>query len=435
MKQTDIIHALISSLLSLGILYFFHHLPFNQIFIDPFAEAIKNHDITDVAISRFRNHKDPALYDDRVVVINTGITDRSKVAQTIKYLGSRDVGAIGLDLVFDTFYQHKADTLLASAFKSAPNLVLGYSFMESNGKYYSMPDLVSDPFFCKGTSQGYVNLATNDGFTVRAFEPFHAINGKNEKSFAVALVEKIDSTVENDLMERNHTKEWINFRRKQPGTANEIFPVNKDKVTQYSLIQIDQLLKDTASYSKQFWLNKVVLLGFCGENEKSLSMKDRYFTPLNEQYSGKSYPDMHGVVIHANVISMLLDRKFDMISEVPEIWIYLFSFLIFFINFFVFKRLLKKRLFFLVPLVRVIQILQFILLFSICIYLLVHFNIKLGFITIITAVILSFELFEFYEHKLEKRINPWVNQLKERINHLYYVLNFRKTIQKDEENN
>ena len=39
---------------------------------------------------------------------------------------------------------------------------------------------------------------------------------------------------------------------------------------------------------------------------------------MNIQYVGKSYPDMYGVVVHANIISMIMEE--DFINTVPE-WI------------------------------------------------------------------------------------------------------------------
>ena len=132
-------------------------------------------------------------------------------------------------------------------------------------------------------------------------------------------------------------------------------------------------------------------------------MKDRYYTPLNERSSGRSIPDMFGVIIHANIISMLLDE--DYIDDVPEWLLYLFSFFIFFINYYIFLKVVEKKLFFTVAFIRLIQILQFVFLYSCCILLLCGLNIKLGFILIITSVILSFELFEFYQHRFKHRVN------------------------------
>ena len=78
------IHALTYSGFSLLFVYLMHHLPVNQLFIDPFSEAIKSHDIMDVAFSKFRD-KRKISFDSRIVIINSGITDRAKLAKTILY--------------------------------------------------------------------------------------------------------------------------------------------------------------------------------------------------------------------------------------------------------------------------------------------------------------------------------------------------------------
>jgi len=114
-------------------------------------------------------------------------------------------------------------------------------------------------------------------------------------------------------------------------------------------------------------------------------------------------------VIHANIISMILDR--DYIDEL-NIWLlYLIVFVIFMVNYLVFIRVSQARLFFNLVFIRLIQVFQFLLLFSASIWLLANQNIKLGFILIITAVILSFELFEFYIHKLKPLFGRWARKL------------------------
>ncbi|MCB0660806.1 MAG: CHASE2 domain-containing protein, partial [Saprospiraceae bacterium] len=205
------------------------------------------------------------------------------------------------------------------------------------------------------------------------------------------------------LLKRNLKKEWINFRRKQVGSANGHYPVNSDEVNHYPSVFMEDFINNASSYDDDYFVNKIVLIGFMGENEKAYSMKDRYFTPLNEKYSGRSHPDMHGVLVHANIISMI--QHADYINEVSEVRLYIIAFLLFFINFLFFDRIVKKNLFFTVATIRVIQIIQFILLFSLCIYLMSVHSIKVGFVLIITAVILSFELYEFYHKRIQKKID------------------------------
>lgn len=402
LKKASSRHALIFALLCTAFLFFLHLLPVNQLFIDPFAEAIKNHDITDVAFSKFRNNADPSLFDERIMILNSERTDRSEVATAIDFLTRHDAAGVGVDLIFDDRGSVKVDSALSAAIMR-DNVVLGYAFEEKKKGAGSILGQESHPYFSKSASKvGYVNLATNDGFSVRAFEPYHVIEGVSQPSFAVQLAKLLDTSVVTDLEKRKHEIEWINFRRLQPGKINMRHPINKYEATHYAMETLEQFLKDTAQYKKSSLENRLFLIGFNGEDETALSMHDRYYTPLNEVYHGRSLPDMHGVVVHANIISMLLDK--DYINEVPEKLLYVGGFFFFFINYFIFVALENKKLFATVPVVRVIQLVQFVLLFSGCILMITHFNIKIGFILMITAVILSYELFEFYEHKLEHRI-------------------------------
>lgn len=412
MRRADIIHGLIFSILSVFFVFLLHHLPLNQMFIDPFSEAIKNHDVMDIAISKFRNHEDASLFDEKVVVINSGITDREELAHVIDFLNRHQVGAIGIDLLFDSLHHDKADTLLAQSLKSN-KIVLGFTFNEhKDHKHESITALKSAPFFTSGNQHGYVNLGSNDGFSVRAFEPLHKVDGTESMSFGLKVASIIDVGVLSSVMSRENATEWINFRRYQPGSSNMIYPINSKQLSHYAYYNIKDFIKDTAKFEGAYFKNKAVLIGFCGENPSAISMKDRYFTPLNEKSEGRSIPDMHGVVVHANIISMLLKR--DFISEVPEFFLYFISFLIFFANYLLFSRMARKKYFFLVPLVRLIQALQFVFLFALCIFLLAFANVKLGFILIVTAMILSFELFEFYGHKLRNRLAQWVNKILEK---------------------
>ena len=411
MHRSLLYHGIIFSLLSLFFLFILHHLPVNQLFIDPFSEAIKNHDVMDIAISKFRNHEDPELFDEKVLILNSEVTDRNDIVKSIDFLERQNVKAIGVDLIFDTLYNPKVDSNLARVC-SNKNVVLGYTFNEDhihdkndNLINTSTISLKSDILFTRNASSGYVNLGSNDGFSVRAFEPFHFVEGNYLPSFAVKLSSIADSSVMDKIKQRGNKTEWINFKRIQPGSANRKFPINSIGVSHYAYHSVKNFLSDTTSYPKDYFKEKIVLIGFNGENNNALSMNDRYFTPLNEVYHGRSLPDMHGVVVHANIVSMLLSN--DFINEVSEKILYLISFLIFLLNFIWFHRITQKNYFFMMPIVRLIQIVQFVFLFSACIILLAYFNIKVGFILIVTAVILSYELFEFYHLKVMKRIDNY----------------------------
>lgn len=371
-------------------------------FIDPFSEAIKAHDVMDIGFSKFRKKDDPRLFDDRILIINSEITNRTKLAHTLDYLSSKDVAVIALDLLFDSLHIPAEDSLFKESILKSPRLVFGNAFVEGSGSDLSSIGVRTHEYFLNGKEEAFVNIASNDGFSVRAFEPVHLIDGKEELSFAVKVSSYLDPSILSVIKDRNNTKEWINFRRLQPGMQNMIYPINSSKAVHYTMIEIDQFLLDTAFYSKDMFKNKIVLIGFCGEYDRALSMKDRYFTPLNEQYTGRSLPDMHGVVVHANIISMLLDN--DYIFDVPSSGIYLLAFLLFVLNYFVFNLIHFYSYFRSIPYIRLIQVLEFFILLTVCLVLLLNFNIKLAFSFSATCIILSYELLEIYDKKLKSRV-------------------------------
>jgi len=153
---------------------------------------------------------------------------------------------------------------------------------------------------------------------VRAYVPYLEIEKEHEikTAFSTQLASMLDSNILDILQKRNHEFEWINFKRIQPGERSMVFPINSKRNVHYIQMDIDKFVRDSSIYDSAYFKNKIVLIGFCGETPNSFSMNDRYFTPLNQQYTGRSLPDMFGVVIHANIISMLLEKSF--INEVPH---------------------------------------------------------------------------------------------------------------------
>ncbi len=356
----------------------------------------------DIAFSKFRDKKESSLYDNRIIIINSRITDRTELAHTIRFLNNQNVKVIGVDLLLDSLYGTPGDTLLRDAIQKCDRIVLGYTFLEGTVHEQSRFGLQPDSFFCYNTKMAFVNLGSNDGLSVRTFEPYHLISGQTGEAFAVKIAGLYDSSISDELRKRDHTKEWINFRRVQPGAQNMFYPVNSSQVIHYTQLEINNFLHDTSQFERDYFKDKIVLIGFCGENEQAVSMKDRYYTPLNEQYTGRSLPDMHGVVVHANIISMLLDR--DFIYDVSNTGIYLVSFLLFVLNYMLFAKIHHMDFFRSLPYIRIIQVIQFFLILGICLALLLSANVKLGFTFLATCVILSYELYEAYDQKLKVKI-------------------------------
>ncbi|HRG92169.1 MAG TPA: CHASE2 domain-containing protein, partial [Chitinophagaceae bacterium] len=82
-------------------------------------------------------------------------------------------------------------------------------------------------------------------------------------------------------------------------------------MNQYLVVDYMDILGDNVDDSA--FLNKIVLFGYVNFNPNDI--EDKKFTPMNPRFAGKSVPDMNGIVIHANIISMALDGNY--VKKVP----------------------------------------------------------------------------------------------------------------------
>ncbi len=145
-----------------------------------------------------------------------------------------------------------------------------------------------------------------------------------------------------------------------------------------------------------------MLLGFFVKTPP-LVIDDLHFTPLNEIVSGKSFPDMYGVVIHANILSMILSGKYPRLASAGIA--YLFAFLITLLfNFYILLRYNKKAHpshlgFILVQIFSILLMLYFFLI------LYKYFFFKVALEPIMICMVLSLEMDSLY-----KRLALWLHK-------------------------
>ena len=205
-------------------------------------------------------------------------------------------------------------------------------------------------------------------------------------AFSVKIVELGEAVSLKKLWQRNKNVERIHFL----GDIN-------------SFVKFEAaLLLDTTLDLSAAFKDKIVLIGYLGNDEWSKPMKDRFFTPLNEQYSGRSLPDMFGLVIHANIISMLINDNY--IYEVP-VWLasileIFFCYANVLFIFWIYKRF--PELFH--GIARGIQILEFVLAFLLISILFYYFKIRIDFDRGILALLLIYDFVMIYESFLKKKI-------------------------------
>lgn len=296
-------------------------------FLDPIQNTIEDFNASDVVFSQFRNY-DKIQPDTNIVLINIGYLNRKDIADLLNIINEYNPKAIGIDSFFPDPKDSDGDSALAQALRNTKKL-----FLVSKIDYLDNDDIFdtvyySHPMFLDNANFGFANIITDDktGFrVVRAFSPKEIVKDSLRLFFALELAKLIDSNKVNKFLERANKSEFINYKRNIYNNKYTVFDVqeifNRDK----------RLSRIT---------DKVVLLGFLGPDIKTLVFEDIFFTPMNPNYMGKAYPDMYGLVIHANVISMVIEE--DYIYALPFWLVIIFTFLIVYINIALFNYIDNK---------------------------------------------------------------------------------------------
>ncbi len=307
---------------------------------DPIGQALSDFELTDYAISNLR--PDPTV-DDRIVLVNIGNISRGAIAEQIRIISKYKPKVIGIDGFFncegglrDTvncpqLLDTMGNLLLSNAIQEAGNVVLVSKLLQSASlfksgvldKYDSLE--YSDPMFQDYAQSGYANLSTDaeyqdDVKICRSFVPSMKVNEEEELAFAVKMAMLYDSGKAREFLGRNREEEIINYRGnvemqdvRLTNIRTKDLATTKYPVMFFSL-DVHQVFRE--EFFPEMIRDKIVIFGFLGEYFGDPSWNDKFFTPLNKKVAGRANPDMFGVVIHANALSMILNG--DFVNELEE---------------------------------------------------------------------------------------------------------------------
>ena len=351
----------------------FSLLPLNTGILNPFKTALKDLDFNDISYSVL-NKNEATPIDNRIVILNIGNADRMGLALMIEKLRIAKPKVIGLDVEFNGPREPQSDSLLRHMIGSTPNLVIG-SKLDWTKK--TEPENIG--YFGVFTSnRGYVNLIGEEGGTIRNFSPFEKSKYKNDvyRSFSAAIIAKADSAAFIKLKKRKREYEVIHYSR---------------KIDQYMLIDGNELLEDNVA--PELFKDKIVLMGYI--NPDPFNVEDKHFTPLNKQFAGKSTPDMNGIVIHANIISMVLDGKY--IRAIPSGIFWIITILIAWLHVALFMRYYIEEHIWFHLVAKLAQIFFAILSVYIGIMVFDWFSVKIDTKISLIVIILAIDIIYFYE--------------------------------------
>lgn len=313
---------------TIGVILLLRYIPQNVDFLDPVGAALGDVELTDMVFSKFRD-EDRHGVDTNIVIVNIGYSDRAEIGEMIDNLNAYDPKVIGIDAFFRQPKDAETDAMLSASMSGVANLVLvsKVAFKEESkdvdaarfdvshvkeGREFDTLEL-SHEMFTQHASTGFANLVTEQQkskMTCRSVSFVEHWSGIEESSFPLRIAEIYSPEAASLAAKRGAEEQTINFRG------------NTDK---FYFIEGYQVLSPDTDIS--FIEGKVVLMGFCEMSEsmddtslKPNSLEDVFFTPMNDSYVGRSFPDCYGVVIHANVLSMILRGEYvDAMDETTAV--------------------------------------------------------------------------------------------------------------------
>jgi CHASE2 domain-containing sensor protein len=273
-------------------------IPLNLGVINPIKLGLKDFDSNDMSYSKLGKGINTEI-DTNIVIINIGHADREGIALLIEKTASYKPKAMALDAVFDApkdSSEAYKDTILRETFKKHKNLVVAVKYiLDSTQKLIVTRNIFKDD----AHQYGYVNFPNEETETTRYFFPVKKTHDTSFTFFSTAILKLYNTEAYNKLVKKGDTKLIINYTR---------------HTDRYFIFSEEDLMSDGIDSSRI--KGKIALLAYINKDE--FDIEDKKFTPMNEKFAGKSHPDMNGIVVHANIISMALDNNY--VKKLP-LWV------------------------------------------------------------------------------------------------------------------
>ena len=304
----------------------------NMSILDPVSDAFNDVDFTDINFSYLGKNDDlrgvdketgNVRIDTNIIIVNIGDLRRPGLANLITTISNYSPKVIGIDVLFDRQKDSISDKLLAKAIKNAGNVILvskGVDKLEDKNTFDSIVKPI--PILAENCDFGIANMAIEDtGNDLGKFKICRSFvagsylkDGSYNSCFDTKITNYYDSTKAKIHSDRQHFEEIINYSGNLfiEFSSNLSFP----RFSAKDYTEVFSLDFTNPTELKKLFKGKIILLGYLGDNLNAINDdEDKFFTPLNKNYIGKASLDMYGVVIHANIISMLLNERY--IDKIP----------------------------------------------------------------------------------------------------------------------
>lgn len=357
---------------------------------DPIGDMFSDFELTDIVFSQLR--EDP-IGDENIVIVNIGNLSREDIARQVEIINQYNPKVIGIDVLLDLPLTWEEDSALARVLSETPNVIMGEKLFDLNEETNAFDQsLRPADHLIQNVGLGFVNLITGaksqeDLKMCREFAPYLPLKEETRYAFPVRLAMAMDSLKTQKFLDRKNEVETVNFK------GNIISFTAARYGMKYFALDVNDVFEE--NFTPDLIEGKIVIMCFMGKYLGDvLTREDFYFTPMNERYVGKAEHDMFGGVIHANIISQILDEDYiDGMSERAGV---AFAIIMCLINVFIFKVIYGAMPKWYDGITKILQLMQVAGLAFLMVYLFDAYNYKTDFTLAMIVIALSGDSIEVY---------------------------------------
>ena len=384
-KNTLFKEAFVATLLIFLLFWVISFFPFRFELIKTIRQGLHDFDVYDLYFAGKNAGK--RTRDTNIVIVQLA-ESRHKIAKQLETIINCKPEVIGMDIVFkDPSEQSVDDSALIRQAISSDNIIWASVLKED-----SLQKLINlHSFFNQSQGdkkEGFINFPGKPFYVVRSFLKNKEYNDTVLFSFPVEIVKHYSSDLFTKFSQRKHNVEAINYSG------------NLESYTNFTVTELDFLAR--SGQLEQKIRGKIVLMGYFNR-EPPFVLEDMHFTPLNERAAGRSHPDMYGVVIHANIISMILGRNYIRVKSSLFSTILALIFTFFLTLYILYRYKVKKHpshgAFILFQILLIIVLTYIFLMIFSC------FKIQVPLMPIILSIVISVEMIGLY-----KSLALWLNK-------------------------
>lgn len=356
---------------------------------DPIADALGDFQVTDIVFSQLR--EDP-IADDRIVLVNIGAESRGTVGIMVDKINQHNPAALAMDTFFRVPKDTLEDMILEGALNSVENLIMvNHMIVRDDNSVESVS--YSHEMFNANASFAHANLdaeaeSQDELKFCRQFWPRRVEDdGTEHVALGIKLASYIDPEKAEKYLDRNNDIELINFK-------GNVLDFGASKFgTKYIALDWPDVLEE--NFTSETIQGKLVIFCYLGDYlDDRTSFEDKYITPLNSVYAGRTLPDMYGGVIHANIASMVLSD--DPVDHMSDFWQVTIAVILCFLNVLLFSIIYKKIPKWYDGSTKLIQLIELLFFYFLMVQIFDSFNYYVDLTIALVAIALSGDALEVY---------------------------------------